>query len=117
MEHRTLALGFLLSYALLVVSSFDLVLATKAHLVPAEHGWIAWATFPAHFRGVSDGGWRGASTTAGCTHLLGCFDQRRRGRVEHRVLVCISLICFLEMNWMLVLYGIEIQSVRKMQTQ
>jgi hypothetical protein len=54
---RGVALGFLRSYALLIQSPLDFVLAKEAHLFPEDLDidWIRWAKFTAHFYGVQDG--------------------------------------------------------------
>lgn len=54
---RGVALGFLRSYALLLQSPLDFVLAREAHLFPEgpDIDWIGWAKFTAHFYGIQDG--------------------------------------------------------------
>jgi hypothetical protein len=51
---RSVALGFLRSYALLIQHRLDFTLARENHLIPGDFDWIEWSTFMAHFRHIQD---------------------------------------------------------------
>ncbi|KAF2271227.1 uncharacterized protein EI97DRAFT_388375 [Westerdykella ornata] len=51
---RTIALGFIRSYALLVRHRVDFMLARESHLFPADLDWVEWSEFIAHFRALED---------------------------------------------------------------
>lgn len=51
----SIAVGFLRSYALLVQSRLDFVLAKESHLIPEDvKDWLQWSRFIMHFRCVAD---------------------------------------------------------------
>lgn len=51
---RSVALGFIRSYAFLVRYRLDYVLARDLHLIPAEVSWERWSKFAIHFRNIND---------------------------------------------------------------
>lgn len=51
---RTIALGFMRSYALLVRHHVDFILARESHLFPADLDWVDWSEFIANFRTLED---------------------------------------------------------------
>lgn len=51
---RSVAIGFLRSYAFLVPNRLDFALAREMHLIPAEIDWIEWSKFISHFRHIQD---------------------------------------------------------------
>jgi hypothetical protein len=51
---RSIAMGFMRSYASLVEDPVDLAIAKEFHLIPADIDWIQWSTFINHFRAVRD---------------------------------------------------------------
>lgn len=51
---RTIALGFMRSYAFLVRHHVDFMLARDSHLLPADLDWVEWSKFIAHFRSLED---------------------------------------------------------------
>lgn len=51
---RSVALGFLRSYALLIRHHIDFVYAKDAHLIPEGLDWIRWSKFINHFRTLED---------------------------------------------------------------
>ncbi|KAI9775708.1 MAG: hypothetical protein M1816_005777 [Peltula sp. TS41687] len=51
---RSVAVGFLRSYAYLVQHRLDLILAREHHLIPIDIDWIRWSTFIAHLRHIDD---------------------------------------------------------------
>ena len=48
------AIGFMRSYAFLVRSQLDFVLAQQSHLIPSELEWDKWSAFIKHFRSIDD---------------------------------------------------------------
>lgn len=52
---RSVAIGFLRSYAFLIQHRTDFILAREHHLIPDHVDWMQWASFIAHFRHVGDG--------------------------------------------------------------
>ncbi|KJZ69752.1 hypothetical protein HIM_10863 [Hirsutella minnesotensis 3608] len=51
---RSVAMGFLRSYALLVTCHLDLAIAKESHLIPDDVDWLRWSEFICHFRGIGD---------------------------------------------------------------
>jgi hypothetical protein len=51
---RSIAVGFLRSYAFLVQHRLDFILAKELHLVPDEVDWIKWSIFISNFRDLKD---------------------------------------------------------------
>ena len=51
---RSIAIGFMRSYAFLVRSQLDFTLAQQSHLIPKEIEWARWSTFIKHFRDIDD---------------------------------------------------------------
>ncbi|KAF2867145.1 hypothetical protein BDV95DRAFT_582648 [Massariosphaeria phaeospora] len=51
---RTIALGFMRSYALLVRHHVDFILARESHRFPADLDWVEWSEFIANFRTLED---------------------------------------------------------------
>ncbi|KAI0097333.1 hypothetical protein GGR51DRAFT_553182 [Nemania sp. FL0031] len=51
---RSVAIGFLRSYAFLVSHPLDLAIAHQSHLMPPEVIWLQWSKFIIHFRRVED---------------------------------------------------------------
>ena len=50
----SVATGFMRSYAFLIQSQLDFVLAQQSHLIPREIEWARWWTFIKHFREIGD---------------------------------------------------------------
>jgi hypothetical protein len=48
--NRSVAIGFLRSYAFLVKHQLDFILAKEAHLIPCELEWISWSKLMGSFR-------------------------------------------------------------------
>lgn len=51
---RSVAMGFLRSYALLVRYRLDLAIAKESHLIPDNVDWLQWSRFVSHFRHIRD---------------------------------------------------------------
>jgi hypothetical protein len=51
---RSVALGFLRSYAFLIQHRLDFILARDHHLIPQNIHWMKWSTFITHFRRIED---------------------------------------------------------------
>jgi hypothetical protein len=51
---RTIALGFLRSYAFLIRHQLDFILAKESHLIPDDVDWVKWSRFINNFRTVED---------------------------------------------------------------
>ncbi|MCJ1242744.1 hypothetical protein MMC14_010753 [Varicellaria rhodocarpa] len=51
---RTVALGFVRSYAFLIRHQSDFWLAREHHLIPEDCSWIQWSQFIVHFREIRD---------------------------------------------------------------
>ncbi|KAI9777908.1 MAG: hypothetical protein M1816_004380 [Peltula sp. TS41687] len=51
---RSVAVGFLRSYAYLIQHRLDFILAREHHLIPIDIDWIRWSIFIAHFRNIED---------------------------------------------------------------
>jgi hypothetical protein len=51
---RSIAVGFLRSYAFLVQHRLDFILAKELHLVPDDVDWIKWSIFISNFRDLKD---------------------------------------------------------------
>lgn len=51
---RTVAVGFMRSYALLVRHRVDFIIARESHLFPTELDWEKWSAFIALFRRIED---------------------------------------------------------------
>lgn len=51
---RSVAIGFLRSYAFLIQHHTDFTLACQHHLIPDKIDWINWSIFIAHFRPIRD---------------------------------------------------------------
>lgn len=51
---RTIALGFMRSYALLVRHHVDFILARESYLFPIDLEWVEWSKFIAYFRTLED---------------------------------------------------------------
>ncbi|ORY72156.1 uncharacterized protein BCR38DRAFT_419092, partial [Pseudomassariella vexata] len=51
---RSVALGFLRSYALLVPHRVDFMLAKESYLIPEDVDWLLWSSFIRHFRDLGD---------------------------------------------------------------
>jgi hypothetical protein len=51
---RSVAVGFLRSYAFLIQHRLDLILAQEHHLIPSDIDWIKWSKFIDHFRHIED---------------------------------------------------------------
>ncbi|KAK8093430.1 hypothetical protein PG997_000115 [Apiospora hydei] len=47
---RSIATGFLRSYALLIPNRLDFALAQESHLIPPGINWLEWSKFTTHFR-------------------------------------------------------------------
>lgn len=52
-KHST-AVGFLRSYAHLILHPLDLAIAQELHLIPPDISWLQWATFISYFRHIGD---------------------------------------------------------------
>jgi hypothetical protein len=52
--NRSVAIGFLRSYAFLIKHQLDFIFAKEAHLIPQELDWISWSKFMGSFRCVED---------------------------------------------------------------
>jgi hypothetical protein len=52
--NRSVAVGFMRSYAYLVQHRSDFILARECHLIPGDVDWISWSVFIAHFRHIED---------------------------------------------------------------
>lgn len=51
-HYRSLAVGFLRSYALLVTSKLDFTIAKESHLIPSDIDWLKWSKFMCFFRNI-----------------------------------------------------------------
>jgi hypothetical protein len=51
---RSVAVGFLRSYAFLIRHHLDFVIAKESHLIPNDVDWINWSKFINHFRSLGD---------------------------------------------------------------
>ncbi|KAB8248713.1 hypothetical protein BDV35DRAFT_403113 [Aspergillus flavus] len=51
---RSIAMGFLRSYAFLTPHRLDFILAKESHLIPDDIDWIAWSKFIHKFRELGD---------------------------------------------------------------
>ena len=51
---RSIAVGFLLSYAFLVKHQLDFVLAKESNLIPEDVEWASWSKFINNFRKFED---------------------------------------------------------------
>ena len=51
---RSVAIGFLRSYAFLIQHRTDFIFACEHHLIPDKVDWIKWSIFIAHFRPIKD---------------------------------------------------------------
>lgn len=51
---RSIAVGFMRSYALLIKHHLDFVLAKESHLIPDDVDWVKWSKFIVHFRNLGD---------------------------------------------------------------
>ena len=51
---RSIAVGFLRSYAFLIKHQLDFILAKESHLIPDDVDWVKWSRFINYFRKVED---------------------------------------------------------------
>lgn len=51
---RSVALGFVRSYAYLVQHHLDFILAREHHLIPGDFDWTKWSAFITYFRRIDD---------------------------------------------------------------
>lgn len=51
---RSVAVGFLRSYAFLIRHRLDFVIAKESHLIPGDVDWINWSKFINHFRSLGN---------------------------------------------------------------
>lgn len=51
---RSIAMGFMRSYAFLIKCPLDLAIAKECHLIPADIDWIRWSIFINNFRVIGD---------------------------------------------------------------
>ncbi|KAK3937547.1 hypothetical protein QBC46DRAFT_392479 [Diplogelasinospora grovesii] len=51
---RSVAVGFLRSYSLLMSHRLDFAIAKESHLIPDDVDWLQWSRFICHFRRVGD---------------------------------------------------------------
>lgn len=52
--HRSVATGFLRSYAFLITSQLDFTIAKESYLIPNDVDWFEWSKFICHFRHIGD---------------------------------------------------------------
>ena len=53
-DFSSVAIGFVRSYAFLVRSRLDFILAQQSHLIPSDIEWEKWSVFIKHFRYIDD---------------------------------------------------------------
>lgn len=51
---RSVAVGFMRSYAYLVRHQLDFILAREHHIIPGDFDWTKWSAFITYFRGIDD---------------------------------------------------------------